>query len=146
MGDPALRLHAVEPPRHLRAASADSQITLAWNASSEPALLGYHVYRAPTPAGPFTRLTEEPLTATTYIDSTVTAGQTYAYLARTLKLEAAPGGSYYNLSVGSALTLTARRFQRGPLQPHRPDRHAGQRRTDDAHVDRHLRDRNRFPR
>jgi len=108
MGDPALRLHAVEPPRHLRAASADSQITLAWNASSEPALQGYHVYRAPTPAGPFTRLTEDPLTATTYTDATVTAGQTYTYLARTLKLESAPGGSYYNLSVGSALTLTAR--------------------------------------
>ncbi len=108
MGDPALRLHAVEPPRHLRAASADSQITLSWNASSEPALQGYHVYRAPTPAGPFTRLTEDPLAATTYTDSSVTAGQTYTYLARTLKLEAAPGGSYYNLSVGSTLTLTAR--------------------------------------
>lgn len=108
MGDPALRLHAVEPPRHLRAISADSQITLAWNASSEPALQGYHVYRAPTPAGPFARLTEDPLTATTFTDSNVTAGQTYTYLARTLKLESVPGGSYYNLSVGSALTLTAR--------------------------------------
>ena len=108
MGDPALRLHAVEPPRHLHATSANSQVTLAWNASSEPALQGYHVYRASTPAGPFTQLTEDPLTVTTYTDSTVTADQTYTYLVRTLKLESAPGGSYYNLSVGSALTLTAR--------------------------------------
>jgi len=108
MGDPALRLHVVEPPRHLRATSANSQVILTWNASSESDVQGYHVYRASTPTGPFSRLTEDPVAVTTFTDSNVISGQTYTYLVRTLKLEAVPGGSYYNLSVGSALTLTAR--------------------------------------
>ena len=108
MGDPALRLHAVEPPRNVSGFSASTQVTLYWTASTETNFQGYYVYRAATPAGPFTRLIESPLAATTFTDSGVTAGQSYAYLVRTLKLETSPGGSYYNLSVGSPLTVTAR--------------------------------------
>lgn len=108
MGDPALRLHAVEPPRRLAGSSASGQINLSWGASAESGLQGYHVYRADTPAGPFTKLTPAaPQGGTSYTDATVTLGNTYTYLVRTLKLESVPGGSYYNLSVGSAITLTA---------------------------------------
>ncbi len=107
MGDPALRLHAVEPPRNLSASSANTQIALAWSASTETNLLGYLVYRADTAAGPFTRLTPLPQAATTYADATVVAGQSYTYLVRTLKLEASPGGTYENPSIGSLVTLTA---------------------------------------
>jgi autotransporter-associated beta strand protein len=107
MGDPALRLHVVEPPRGLTATSAGSQISLAWAASSESGLQGYHVYRADTNAGPFTRLTSAPLSGTVYTDAVVTAGQSYSYLVRTLKLETAPGGTYTNLSVGALITLAA---------------------------------------
>ncbi len=108
MGDPALRLHAVEPPRNLSASSADTQIALAWTASTESNLIGYLVYRADTAAGPFTRLTALPQPATVYTDATVVAGQSYTYLVRTLKLERSPGGTYENASVGSFVTLTAR--------------------------------------
>ena len=107
MGDPALRLHTVEPPRNLAASSANTRVTLAWTPSSETNLLGYLVYRAGTAAGPFTRLTASPQAATTYTDATVTASQSYTYLVRTLKLETAPGGTYQNPSVGSPVTLTA---------------------------------------
>ena len=107
MGDPALRLHAVEPPRNLSGASANTRIALSWTASTETNLQGYAVYRAAASAGPFTRLTEDPLTGTAFTDTDVTAGQTYAYLVRTLKLETSPGGTYYNFSVGSPITLTA---------------------------------------
>jgi autotransporter-associated beta strand protein len=107
MGDPALRLHAVAPPRDLAGASAGGQISLSWTAPAETAVQGYHVYRAATPAGPFTRLTEDPLSGTSFADAAVTPGQSYTYLVRTLKLESSPGGSYFNLSVGSPLTLTA---------------------------------------
>lgn len=107
MGDPALRMHAVEPPRQLAGKSSSGQISLSWAASTETALQGYHVYRAATSAGPFTRLTATPQADTTYLDTTVTAGSSYTYLVRTLKLESVPGGSYYNLSVGSPITLTA---------------------------------------
>lgn len=106
MGDPALRLHIVGPPRNLAATSAGSQVALAWAASSEANLLGYHVYRGATRAGPFTRLTATPQAGTSYTDAAVTAGQSYAYLVRALKLESVPGGSYYNLSQGALAALT----------------------------------------
>ncbi|MFA6047188.1 MAG: Calx-beta domain-containing protein, partial [Phycisphaerales bacterium] len=106
MGDPALRLHMVQPPRNLAATSVNSQVTLGWDASTETSLQGYHVYRAATSAGPFTKLTPTPQAGTTYTDTTATAGQSYAYMVRTLKLESAPGGSYYNLSLGSTASLT----------------------------------------
>jgi autotransporter-associated beta strand protein len=107
LGDPSLRLHAVEPPRNLSASSANTQVTLAWSASSEANLLGYLVYRADTAVGPFTRLTASPQAETAYTDAGVTADQSYTYLVRTLKLETSPGGTYENPSVGSLVTLTA---------------------------------------
>jgi autotransporter-associated beta strand protein len=106
VGDPALRLHAVEPPRNLSASSANTQVALAWTPSIETNLLGYLVYRADTAAGPFTRLTVTPQAATTYTDATVIASQSYTYIVRTLKLETSPGGTYENPSVGSLITLT----------------------------------------
>ncbi len=106
MGDPALRLHTVEPPRRLSVRSANSQVMFQWAASTEPALQGYHVYRAASAAGPFTRLTSVPVTGLAYTDATVTAGQSYSYLVRTMKLESVPGGSYFNLSVGTPLTVS----------------------------------------
>lgn len=118
MGDPALRMHAVEPPRRLAGTSASGQVSLSWAASTESGLQGYHVYRAPAPSGPFVKLTSTPLATPSYADSTVTAGTGYTYLVRTLKLENVPGGSYHNLSVGSPLTLTASAAGTGvPLNP-----------------------------
>ncbi len=113
LGDPTLRLHAVEPPRDLTATSSNNKVSLSWAASTETALRGYHVYRAPATAGPFTKLTEAPLTATTYTDTSCAAGQTYVYLVRTLILETSPGGSYYNLSHGDMLTVTVNAGAKG---------------------------------
>ena len=106
MGDPALRLHMVQPPRNLVATSANGQVTLGWNPSTETGLQGYHVYRAATRAGPFTKLTATPQAGVTYADTTGAAGQSYTYMVRTLKLDTVPGGSYYNLSHGSLASLT----------------------------------------
>lgn len=107
MGDPALRLHMVEPPRGLIAVSSGGQVQLAWDASSESGLLGYHVYRGESSLGPFTRLTPSAQAATSYTDAGVTNGVTYTYLVRTLKLESAPGGTYQNLSCASVATVVA---------------------------------------
>lgn len=107
MGDPALRLHMVQPPRNLAATSASAQVSLEWDVSTEAGVRGYHVYRAVGLTGSFVRLNAEPLTAVTYNDSSVTAGETYRYMVRTLKVEAVPGGTYLNLSQGSLVTLTA---------------------------------------
>ena len=91
MGDPALRIHAVEPPRRLTAVSASSQVTLDWAASTETNVQGYHVYRANTPAGPFVKLTTTPQAGTSYTDATATAGSTYTYLVAHPEAGNSPG-------------------------------------------------------
>ena len=40
MGDPALRMHAVEPPRRLAGTSSAGQVNLSWAASTEVGLVG----------------------------------------------------------------------------------------------------------
>ncbi len=106
MGDPALRLYPVHPVRDLSAFTAGGHVYLSWSASGESDLLGYHVYRADVPAGPYSRLTTDPLSSTAFDDSTVTAGQSYTYMVRTLKRETAPGGTFDNLSVGTPMSIT----------------------------------------
>ena len=97
MGDPTLRMHIVAPPSGLLVtANASGGLDLSWTASPDT-VLGYHVYRAPTAAGPFTRLNTDLITGTSYTDPVVT---TNVYMVRAVKLEVSGSGSYYNASQG----------------------------------------------
>jgi hypothetical protein len=97
MGDPTLRLHPVAPPlASVVAQNASGGAELSWQASSD-AVAGYHVYRGPTVAGPFTRLNTELITSTNYSDSPATAA---TYMVRAVKLEVSGSGSYWNASQG----------------------------------------------
>jgi hypothetical protein len=71
-------------------------VGLRWNASLEP-VVGYHVYRAATVAGPFSRLTGSLITATNYTDPLVSSN---VYMVRAVKLELSASGTYYNPSQG----------------------------------------------
>jgi hypothetical protein len=93
MGDPALRLHILAPVTNLSL----SGTTLTWTASAD-ATLGYHVYRAASASGPFTRLTTNPITATTYTDSG--GGSSYTYMVRAIALTTSNTGTYQNASQG----------------------------------------------
>ena len=77
---------------------------LNWGASADP-VLGYHVYRATSPAGPFSRLTSTWVAGNTYLDNGVTQN-TYTYMVRSVTLQTNPSGSYYNLSEGALATVT----------------------------------------
>jgi Bacterial Ig domain len=104
MGDPTLRMHPVAPPAELVVtANGLGGVNLRWTASPD-SVLGYHVYRAATPAGPFTRLTSVLLNATNYSDPLVSSN---VYLVRAVKLEVSPSGSYYNPSQGIFQTMDA---------------------------------------
>ena len=103
MGDPTLRLHAVLPPAAVTGSLGANGAQLTWAASPDT-IVGYHVYRAAGPSGPFTRLTASCLTGTAYADTSVASG-TYTYLVRAVKLESTPSGTYYNASQGIYLTL-----------------------------------------
>jgi hypothetical protein len=105
MGDPTLRLLAVAPPTKLVITKNDQDNpVLSWTASADAAL-GYHIYRATTPEGPFTRLTTDPITTTTWTDPSVTTG-IYTYQVKAVKLETAPGGTYLNTSQALSRTIT----------------------------------------
>ncbi|NOS70500.1 MAG: fibronectin type III domain-containing protein [Verrucomicrobia bacterium] len=97
MGNPTLRMHIVAPPTAFGVTKNGSGgVVLSWSASPEE-VIGYHVYRAPTVTGPFTRLNGGLLTSTTYTDPVVS---TNVYMVRAVKLEVSGSGSYYNASQG----------------------------------------------
>ncbi len=105
MGDPTLRLHPVAPVGAINGSANGSTIALSWGASNDSALLGYHVYRAASAAGPFTRLTSSPTTATNYSDSNGSSSATY--MVRAIKLENTTSGSYENPAQGVFWSATA---------------------------------------
>ena len=113
MGDPTLRMHPVAPPSALSAANASEGVRLSWMLSPDSAL-GYHIYRATTPSGPFTRLTDSILDGSSFIDSSANAG-TYTYMVRAVKLEDTPSGTYYNASQGIFLTVEVGPANRLPV-------------------------------
>lgn len=97
LGDPTLRLHPVLPPSNLTA-TAGSGLKLSWTGSSDTAIKGYHVYRAATAAGPFTRLNATLVGATSFTDTAPLANG--VYMVRAVKLESSASGTYYNPSQG----------------------------------------------
>ena len=90
-------MHVVKPPSGLTALSNGSGgVDLSWNTPDDN-VLGYHVYRAPSAAGPFIRINAQLLVSTQYVDS-VSASN--VYMVRAVKLEETPSGSYFNASQG----------------------------------------------
>jgi hypothetical protein len=105
MGDPTLRMEPVAPPSGLTAKASLGAVTLAWS-SSTGSVEGYHVYRATSPAGPFTRLTSALLADTSYTDTTASAG-TNTYMVRAIALETNFSGTYFNPSQGEFVTVNS---------------------------------------
>lgn len=121
MGDPTLRMHPVSPISGLSAASVGAQVSLSWQPAWDSDVVGYHVYRASSPSGPFSRLTASPVTATAFTDSP--GDGAYTYMVRTIKHEQSASGTYFNASQGiflpvqlSAITLSPPVFNGGFVQ------------------------------
>ncbi len=104
IGDPALRLFMIAPPSKLSVVNSGSQAALSWTASPEEGIIGYHIYRKPVGNGPYTRLTFTPQPATTYLDSSVSAGN-HAYMVRAVRLETTGSGTFLNPSLGIVQSL-----------------------------------------
>jgi hypothetical protein len=105
MGDPSLRMEPVAPPSGLNANPTGSTVSLSWTASPDTSLVGYNVYRATSPAGPFSRLTSSPLTGSGFSDTGVPAGN-YTYMVRAIKLQQNNSGTYYDPSQGIFATAS----------------------------------------
>jgi HYDIN/CFA65/VesB family protein/Ig-like domain-containing protein/uncharacterized protein DUF1573 len=54
-------------------------VTLTWTASTST-VSGYNVFRSTVSGGPYTKLTSTPIAATTDVDTSVQAGQTYYFV------------------------------------------------------------------
>jgi Fibronectin type III domain. len=104
LGDPTLRLDQLAPPSNLSATINGTSVALNWSSSTD-SVAGYHVYRATSSAGPFTRVTSSLLTGTIFTDLSVPAGS-YTYMVRAVALQTNPSGSYYNPSQGVFATAS----------------------------------------
>jgi fibronectin type 3 domain-containing protein len=71
-------------------------VTLNWNASMSPGVMGYNVYRRIASGGPYTKVNSSVVTVTTYNDNTVQPGQTYFYVVTTINLSDDVESSYSN--------------------------------------------------
>ncbi|MEO8433080.1 MAG: Ig-like domain repeat protein [Acidobacteriota bacterium] len=107
MGDPTLRMHVIAPVSGLSAAPSGHSLALSWTASPD-AVLGYHVYRAASPAGPFARVNGALVTGTTYTDDAVAGGPAgaYTWAVRAVRLETG-SGTYFNASQARFVSATA---------------------------------------
>jgi hypothetical protein len=98
MGDPTLRMHVVAPASKLVAvANGSGGVDLTWSPSPDT-VLGYNVYRAPTSAGPFTRLNTNLIATTNFTDA---VQATNTYMVRAVNLQVSASGSYWNASQGT---------------------------------------------
>jgi hypothetical protein len=105
MGDPSLRQDIVAPVSNLAASPGPNSITLNWSASTDP-VIGYHVYRSASTAGPFARLTANPIASSSYTDSSLSVGgSNYTYMSRAIALQTTPSGTFYNPSQGIFVTV-----------------------------------------
>jgi Abnormal spindle-like microcephaly-assoc'd, ASPM-SPD-2-Hydin len=55
-------------------------VSLGWQASVSPGVIGYYVYRGSISGGPYTALNSSPNSSTQYMDATVLSGSTYYYV------------------------------------------------------------------
>ena len=62
------------------AVSAGHSVTLTWTASTSTGVTGYNVFRSQTTGGPYTQVNTNLIGGTSYVDSSVTAGQSYYYV------------------------------------------------------------------
>jgi len=74
------------PPQNLRAAGGDGQISLGWDANTEPDLDGYRIYRSTTSGGDFALIATVGPATPRYLSGDVDNGVTYYYLVTAFDL------------------------------------------------------------
>ena len=72
------RITAPSPPANLVVVPSTAALTLRWDASPEPAVATYAIYRA-TGAGEFARIATTPASTTVYVDRDIRSGGSYRY-------------------------------------------------------------------
>jgi hypothetical protein len=99
LGDPTLRAHVLKPATDLTLKATCQSVLLSWKPSADAAD-GYHVYRAQSANGPYSRLSSTLIEGNEYEDHAPLTGTVF-YQVRAIKSVNSPGGGIYaNNSVG----------------------------------------------
>ena len=109
---------APAPPTGLTASSGTAQVTLRWNANAELDAAGYTVYRAVSSSGPYSRLTQTPVTGRTFVDAGLVNGTTYYYVVTASDTRAAESAASFHRS--DAVVLPVRQVDGAIACDHQP--------------------------
>lgn len=115
LGDPTLRAHVVDAPSNTEASNVDGGVNITWEHSPEDTnnegtldagydgeFLGYHIYRASSFDGEFTRVSDaDGNDLFTQSGITLEGSANDVWMVRAVKLEVTNSGSYINLSQGA---------------------------------------------
>lgn len=106
LGDPTLKAYIVAPPTDLALTQVQGFVELAWDAPEEP-VDRYYVYRQTDSDATYTLIDSTATGETSYRDACPALGEEYRYLVRAAILKVTPSGSFYNLSSGTAASITS---------------------------------------
>lgn len=103
MGDPTLRAFPLAPPTSLVAEPdpTSGAVKLRWQASVDPDVLGYRVYRRAAGRSDFEPLTPNALITDTAFSDTSADGGSFLYMVRAYGLKQVYAGSFYTYSQGA---------------------------------------------
>jgi hypothetical protein len=91
-----------QSPVAAREASGSTAIVLDWADGREADLAGYHVFRATSAGGPYTRLTDSPLVRSTFRDASAPAGASLFYVVRAVDTSRNTSGASVEVSAPPA--------------------------------------------
>jgi hypothetical protein len=81
------------PPKSLAHIAGGNGVSLLWEANTETDLRGYVVLRGEAPGDTLSPLTKEPISDTSFLDTTVRRGRTYVYEVIAVDLSTPPNQS-----------------------------------------------------
>lgn len=93
MGDPTLKIRNLPAVESLKALSSNNFVYLNWNRIVNN---NYAIYRFDTLNRIFSRIHDEPINDTFFVDSFNHSSGTYVYAVKCIKLETTGSGTYYN--------------------------------------------------
>lgn len=101
LGDPTLRIRYLAMPSNIQASTINNNtdVQITWDASNEPGLLGYNIYRTNKKGDIYFGLNTTPVTGLTFTDTDPYNGTNY-YIVKAVKMETGNCGTYMNSSLG----------------------------------------------
>jgi len=74
----------IQPQTSSPTAIVNDAVSVLWNPSASNGVIGYNVYRGLVSGGPYNLITPIMVTATAYVDTAVSSGETYYYVVTSL--------------------------------------------------------------